>query len=183
MTIQVDNTRLVADIIQWKKDKEDPNKKMSDSLGLAIYNIIQGLTEYWRFRRYTDVWKENMVSEALEILIRKIHKFDESKYSNAHAYITMISARAFFDVIEKEKKKEATKNRYFIECVYDSEDGDMGEMVDPDFYLDLVDKVNSYEESVKRKPKQDVEENEGELDWLYSYDDDEEEENDSESNN
>ncbi|QAY01237.1 RNA polymerase sigma factor [Aeromonas phage ZPAH1] len=183
MTVYVDNKKLVADILQWKKDREDPSKKMSDSLGLAIYNIVHGLTEYYRFRRYTDVWKENMVSEALEILIRKIHKFDETKYENAHSYITMIAARCFFDEIRKEKKKEATKNRYFIECVYDSEDGDMTEMVDPDFYLDLVNKVSSYEESIKKKDKEEDEEVEGKLDWLYDYENDKEEESDDEIDN
>ncbi|AAR90904.1 RNA polymerase sigma factor [Aeromonas phage 65] len=175
MTVYVDNDKLIADIVQWKKDRaEDPPKKMSDSLGLAIMNIVNGLTEYYRFRRYTDVWKENMVSEAQEILVRKIHKFDENKFDNAHAYVTMIAARCFFDELRKEKKKEATKNRYFIECVYDGDDEDMGEMVDPDFYLDLVDKVSSYEESVKKKQK-DKDEDIGELDWLYDLEESEDE--------
>lgn len=168
MAVYVDNQKLIADIVQWKKDREDPTKKMSDSLGEAIMNIVQGCTEYYRFRRMTPIWKENLVLEAQEILIRKIHKFDEKSFGNAHAYVTMIAMRAFFDELKREKKKEATKNRYFVECVYDSDDDDMAEMVDPDFYLDLVGKVNEYEESIKKADKE-KEEQVGELDWLYDY--------------
>ena len=171
MTVYVDNKKLMEDIIQWKKDRLN-GVRMSDSLGLAIMNIVNGFTEYYRFRSYSPIWKEAMVGDAIETLIKRIHNFDETKFDNAHAYVTWISARVFFHQINLEKKKEATKNRYFVECVYDSDDDDMNEMVDPAFYLDIVDKVNSYEMNVK-KPKQ--KEKVGELDWLYDIEDDSDE--------
>lgn len=178
MSVYVDNAKVVADLTAWKMElKENPNKKMPDSVGQAILSVAYGFTDYYRFRKYTDNWRDSMITEAIENLVRKIHLFDESKYGNIHAYMTMITARAFFRVIKKEKKKEATKNKYFVECVYDSEDADMNELVDPDFYMDIVKKLDDYESSIKKPEKKDK--SEYALAWLFedenSKDEDEDE--------
>lgn len=171
MAIYVDNEKLLNDIVEWKsKLEKDPSTRMSDSIGIAIMNIANGFTNYWRFSRYTDDWKELMVGDAVETCVKYLKSFDATRYDNPHGYITMICARCFFGRIEKEKERDAAKYKYFLEHVHDEDDEDMAKLVDVDFYNDMMSKVNDFEKNRKKhiqKKKLKV----GALDWMEDSDD------------
>ncbi|ADM80002.1 sigma factor for T4 late transcription [Aeromonas phage phiAS5] len=161
MANYVDNEWLYQEFKSWKDHlKENPNHPMPNSIGSAIMKIANGFTNYWRFSRYTDTWKELMVGDAVETCLKYCKNFDTDRYTNPHAYITMICARAFIARIRHSKKEEAAKYKYFLEHVHDAEDEDMAKLVDLAFYNDMMTKANDFEANLKKtkakKPKQPV---------------------------
>lgn len=154
MTVYVDNVELYNNIVLWKAELSDnPATRIPDSIGLAIMNIANGFTNYWRFSRYTESWKELMVGDAVETCIKYLKSFDTDKYNNPHAYLTMICARCFIQRIRIEKKREAAKYKFFVEHVYDEDDEDMAKLVDYDFYSDMLGKVSEFEATQKKPTK------------------------------
>lgn len=171
MTVYVDNTELYNNIVTWKAElAKNDTTRIPNSIGLAIMNIANGFTNYWRFSRYTDSWKELMVGDAVETCIKYLKSFDTDKYDNPHAYITMICARCFIQRIRIEKKRDAAKYKYFIEHVYDEDDEDMAQLVDYDFYMDMTSKVSEYEASQKKHTKKAKVQPAG-ISWLECDDD------------
>lgn len=153
----IKNEDLYKQIVEWKAALAvNPETRMPEVIGKAIMDTANGFTNYFRFSRYTDDWKEAMVGDAVETCVRKLHLFDTDRYTNPHAYITMICARCFFNRIKYEKKKAATKYKYFIEHVFDFEDEDMVKSVDIDFYNDMVSKVHEFDEQSKKAPVEKV---------------------------
>lgn len=121
--------------------------------------IAEQFTNYWRFVRYTDDWKELMVGDAIETCVKNLRCFDADKYSNPHAYITMICYRCFINRIRLEKKRTAAKYKYFIEHVFDFDDEDMAKLVDVNFYNDMAEKVNEIDNmkpAVVKKKEQPI---------------------------
>ncbi|AUE22573.1 sigma factor for late transcription [Aeromonas phage Ah1] len=154
MANYVDNEELYQAFVAWKeKLKENPNERMPEFIGGAIMKIAEGFTHHWRFNRYTDTWKEAMVGAAIDVCLRYCKNFDTQRYSNPHAYISMICARAFFNRIKFMKQEEAAKYKYFLEHVHDGEDEDMAKLVDVAFYNDMMTKANEFEANRKIKPK------------------------------
>lgn len=156
MSEYVDNKFLFNEFVKWKEElKNNPDLRMPETIGESIMKIANGFINYWRFSRYTDTWKELMVGDAIEVCIKYAKNFDPEKYNNAHAYLTMICARAFFARINREKEKEAAKYKYFIEHVYDENDEDLTKLVDIDFYNDMANKVYEFEAGIKKPVKKE----------------------------
>lgn len=171
MADYVDNKTLYDEFVKWKAALAvNPETRMPESIGDSIMKIANGFTNYWRFSRYTDTWKELMVGDAVETCIKYAKNFNPEEYTNAHAYITMICARSFFNRIEKEKEKEAAKYKYFIEHVYDEDDEDLVQLVDIDFYNDMATKVSDYEAGIKKPTKKEKIQPIG-MSWLEVEDD------------
>lgn len=166
MADYVDKKFLYDEFVKWKNDlKTNPDIRMPETIGDSIMKIANGFINYWRFSRYTDPWKELMVGDAVETCIRYAKNFDPDNYNNAHAYLTMICARAFFSRINKEKEVEAAKYKYFIENVYDEDDEDLVSLVDIDFYNDMANKVSEFESNIKKPIKKDKKQPIG-ISWL-----------------
>lgn len=170
----VNNKELLKAISEWKEKlraNKDPNKiiRQNDIIGLAIMLIAQGLSKRFNFSGYTQSWKEEMIADGIEAAIKGLHNFDETKYDNPHAYITMACFNAFVQRIKKERKEMAKKYSYFVHNVYDAGDDDIVGMADETFIQDIYDKMTQYETSLIKTPGSDKsdEPKEGELDFLY----------------
>lgn len=151
----VDNKALLAEIVKWKNECRAVgyNVKQSDEIGTAIRLISEGLSKRFNFSNYTPSWKEEMISDGIEVAIKGLFNFDETKYNNPHAYITRACFNAFVQRIKHEKRELATKYKYFVEEVYNSCDSDLVEIADEAFIQDIHDKLNKYDASIKAKPK------------------------------
>ena len=152
-TIKVDNERLYAELKAWK-DSIDVNAEkrpvIPNYVGWAIMKIAEGLSNRWNFNGYTDLWKEAMVGDGVELSIKYIHNFDTDKYKNPHAYITTICYHAFMQRIKKERRETATKYNYFASAVFDSSNEEHAALVDEGFYQDMLEKVSDYEKTLKK---------------------------------
>lgn len=169
MANYVNNKDLLASIISWKVKCSEAGHlvKQDDYIGHAIMKIAEGLSSYWKFNGYTTAWKEEMVSDAIEASINGLINFDETKYDNPHAYITMACYNAFLQRIKKEKKNQAVKYSYFIHNVYDNRDPEMSSIADENFIQDIHDKMTQYEQQKKPVKKQQPDEELLTLDFLY----------------
>lgn len=164
----VDNAELYEHICNWKKECKEAGEivKQSNEIGEAILKIAQGLSRRFNFSNYTDTWKSEMIADGIEVSIKGLIKFDETKYKNPHAYITQACFRAYLQRIAKEKKEIAIKYSYFINNVYDACDSDMVEIADEPFIQDVYDKLQQYESSIT-KPKAAKGIDINNLDFLY----------------
>lgn len=166
----VDNKKLYEAICVWKAKCANAGTvvKQSDEIGRAIMLISQGLSKYFKFSGYTPAWKEEMIGDGIEASIKGLINFDEARFTNPHAYITMVCFNAFVQRIKKERKQTAVKYSYFIHNVYDSRDPEMTSIADETFIQDIYDKMTQYEASTKAKPKEEtVAEEENLLGFLY----------------
>ncbi|QMP18888.1 sigma factor for late transcription [Escherichia phage CJ20] len=170
----VNNKELLKAISEWKQKlnaNTDPNKiiRQNDVIGLAIMLIAEGLSKRFNFSGYTQSWKQEMIADGIEAAIKGLHNFDETKYDNPHAYITMACFNAFVQRIKKERKEMAKKYSYFVHNVYDSRDDDMVALADETFIQDIYDKMTQYESSLVKVPGSDksAKDKEGDLDFLY----------------
>ncbi|ADM79802.1 late sigma transcription factor [Aeromonas phage Aes012] len=156
----VDNEVLYQNICKWKQDMRDAGHhiKMPDAIGIDIMKIAKGFTGYYKFAGYTQNWKDGMISDAVEAVVKGLVNFDEENYKNPHAYITQACYRAFIGRIKYEKHEMAIKYRYFLTNVYDEHDEDMSRLVDENFIQDIHGKLVAYESSLKskKKDKEDV---------------------------
>lgn len=180
MSNYVNNKELLQEIIDWKqriKENHNPEAivRMSDKIGLAIMLISEGLSKRFNFSGYTQSWKQEMVDDGIEAAIKGLINFDETKYSNPHAYITQACFNAFIQRIKKERKEMAKKYSYFVHNVYDSRCEDMTAIADETFIQDIYDKLQQYESSAANasgsKKKNAVTEDAPSLDFLYDEDD------------
>lgn len=174
----VNNKELLKAITSWKQElyaNTDPNKiiRQNDTIGLAIMLIAEGLSKRFNFSGYTQSWRQEMIADGIEASIKGLHNFDETKYDNPHAYITMACFNAFVQRIKKERKEMAKKYSYFVHNVYDANDDDMVGIADETFIQDIYDKMTQYETSLTKAPGSDksAEPKVGELDFLYGTSD------------
>ncbi|HFG0935063.1 TPA: RNA polymerase subunit sigma [Klebsiella pneumoniae] len=175
MSDYVNNKELYKAICAWKEQvrnaPEGTKVRQNDTIGLAIMLIAEGLSKRFNFSGYTQSWKQEMIADGIEAAIKGLHNFDETKYTNPHAYITMACFNAFVQRIKKERKEMAKKYSYFVHNVYDSRDDDMVALADETFIQDIYDKMTQYETSAYKAPGSDKKSepvSEGnELEFLY----------------
>lgn len=175
----VNNKELQAAIVEWKtrlRANTNPNKiiRQNDTIGLAIMLIAEGLCKRFNFSGYSLSWKEEMISDGIEASIKGLHNYDETKYTNPHAYITTACFHAFVQRIKKERKEIAKKYSYFVHNVYDSMDDDIVALADETFIQDIYDKMTQYETSAFKTPgpkKSETETDGANLEFLYEPED------------
>ena len=154
MSNYVNNKELYKAICDWKQKCKEAGEivKQCDTIGLAIMLISEGLSKRFNFSGYTQSWKQEMISDGIEASIKGLINFDETKYTNPHAYITMACFNAFVQRIKKERKEMAKKYSYFVHNVYDSRCEDMNAIADETFIQDIYDKLKQYENSSVKSP-------------------------------
>lgn len=165
----VNNKELYQAICEWKQKCREAGHpvRQNDQIGKAILLISYGLAKRFNFSGYSSSWKEEMISDGIEMSIKGLINFDETKYNNPHAYITQACFHAFVQRIKKERKEMAKKYSYFVNNVYDSCDSDMTSIADENFIQDIYDKMTQYESSVKVLPKEKELIEIPSLDFLY----------------
>ena len=106
----ISNEELFDEIVKYKKKVKSYKErgwtkrpKMQDRLGEMIWLISSKLSNRPNFIGYT--YKEDMISDGVENVIRYIDKFDDEKYKNAFAYVTQIIYFAFVRRISREKEQ------------------------------------------------------------------------------
>lgn len=164
----LNNEILYAEICKWKKQcaRTGTIVKPNDIIGKAIMLVSIGLSKKHNFSGYTPAWKEEMIGFAIETCVKGLPSFDETKYKNVHAFLTMCAFNAMIQIIKRERKQTAVKYAYFAHNVYDSRDEEMTSICDEAFIQDIYDKMNQYESSVKGKNKDDESLDETTLDAL-----------------
>lgn len=99
-----------ADIVQCESDgKVKPY--VTDYIAMCFLQIAQRLSYRPNFINYT--YKDDMISDGLENCLAYMHNFNPEKSTNPFAYFTQIIYYAFLRRIQKEKKQQYVKYKYF----------------------------------------------------------------------
>lgn len=99
----INNKVMLAEI---KKSKADG--KISDALAVMFMEMAESLSMKGNFRGYT--YRDEFVGCGLLQLVQNWHKFDETRFSNPHAYYTAVLWNAFRRVIAVEKKGQVLRD-------------------------------------------------------------------------
>lgn len=116
----LDNTKFSNDIIayvQFSRTEREAGRatpQVPNSIGEGFIKIANGLAHRYNFISYT--YKEEMVGDAIEDCIRRVHNFDErvptkSGKVNAFGYFTKIAFFAMVRRLVKEKKEREGRNK------------------------------------------------------------------------
>jgi hypothetical protein len=171
-THYVDNEELHAAFIKyhekkqkWVADGKDGVPPLCNVIGLAIMQIAKRRTYSRNFVSYTQQWKEEMISDAIETCVRYAHNYDPHKYSNPFAYLTQIVSYAIINRIKLEKKHLYIKYKTFDNAhgFAAFTDDDMqdetvaqGLQETTDMYNGYLTYIDEYEKSVFNKEPTDV---------------------------
>lgn len=148
----IDNKELYEQFKKWKEAlKVNPNARMPEYIGKAILIIVNGFIHYYKFRGYQDLWKDQMIADAIYNCVKYSHNFDADKYTNPHAYLTQIAYMAFINRIPKEQTENALKWKMLVEISGEIEDEDFEQHVTSDFLDDISQKLGVFEKSLERK--------------------------------
>lgn len=92
-------------IMNLKEGEEVP--QLSNYLAKCIFDICNHLSYKWKFIGYS--YRQEMVSDALEMCVKGFDNFDAEHYSNPHAFFTQFAYYAFFRRIAVESKQSYIK--------------------------------------------------------------------------
>jgi DNA-directed RNA polymerase specialized sigma24 family protein len=101
----VDNAQLLEEIRATQK-----HGKISDELHLMFWKMCNKIINRPRFSRYTDEWKEDMISTAYVKCLGTICKFSPDR-TNPFSYYTTVITNCFLDCLNAEKKQKNIKDR------------------------------------------------------------------------
>ena len=113
----INNKDFLAALIEYQKDikeKEDAGIKkpyVTEYIAKCFLQIAQRLSYRPNFINYT--YKDDMISDGLENCLAYMHNFNPEKSTNPFAYFTQIIYYAFLRRIEREKKQQYVKYKYF----------------------------------------------------------------------
>ncbi len=113
----INNKDFLAALIEYQKDIADKEalgiKKpyVTDYIARCFLQIAQRLSFRPNFINYT--YKDDMISDGLENCLAYMHNFNPDKSNNPFAYFTQIIYYAFLRRIQKEKKQQYVKYKYF----------------------------------------------------------------------
>lgn len=111
----IDNAALYNAFVEWYAARDraaqngQPEPEPPTLIGEAILLIPQRLATKGNFCNYT--YREEMVSDAVENLVRVYRNFDPNKSKNPFAYFTQISYYAFLKRIHIEKRNAYIKHK------------------------------------------------------------------------
>lgn len=118
----VDNDAFCNAIVSWNKKCKEAEEKgiakppMPDTIGQAIINIAEGLSNRYNFRNYTYV--DEMAEDAIYMAVRAVKNFDPSKSTNGFGYFTFIMWRAMTGRIKAEHKENDLKLELLKDPMY-----------------------------------------------------------------
>lgn len=115
-TNYIDNKLLHAEMLKYHyaiKEAADLGIQepiASDYIGDCIFKIAHKYATFWKFNRYSNSWKEEMISDGIENCIKYgLKGFNPEKYKNPLAYFTEIIHWSFIRRIKREKKEQYKK--------------------------------------------------------------------------
>jgi len=89
--------------------------RVTDYIGQCLISIAKNLSMMYQFRSY--IFREDMVSKAVVIMLKYIDSFDTNVSNNPFSYMTQTAYYSFIDTIKIEKRHLATKFRYALEKI------------------------------------------------------------------
>lgn len=165
----VNNKKLLQHLIDYKARKvKDPNAQIDDYIATSIMKIAEKYASRPNFAGYT--YRSEMVSDAIENVVRYIDNFDPKKSSNPFAYITQICHYAFLRRIRDEKTQtyirfKSIQKYFFEDRLADVQDIDHSEegvdfaMNDP-LYDNMREFIDDFEAEVAENKRKSREYNE-----------------------
>ena len=117
----VDNKRLYAVLVQYKKDRiraekaKKPVPPIPNYIGECLLQIANRLSYKPNFANY--MFREEMVGDGIENCINYLNNFNPDKSSNPFAYFTQIIYYAFLRRIEREKRQLYIKHKALEQSV------------------------------------------------------------------
>jgi len=112
--IEETNQNKYKEILEYVEKTELTENASKEKFGVMLMLIIKNLGTMPSFSGYTENWKTDFYSNAVEKTLLYIHNFDENLLSKrtggkskAFAYITQICFNAFVNVINIRKKEES----------------------------------------------------------------------------
>lgn len=115
----INNKEFLAALIEYQKDIREaeeqnlPKPYVTEYIATCFLQIAQRLSYRPNFINYT--YKDDMISDGLENCLAYMHNFNPDKSDNPFAYFTQIIYYAFLRRIQKEKKQQYIKYKYFDE--------------------------------------------------------------------
>lgn len=159
----VNNKEFYAAMVEYKKKcklAEAEGRQLPripDYIGLCIYKIANRLSNRPNFINYT--YKDEMISDGIEVSIANVGNFDPDRYDNPFAYFTQIIYHAFIHRIQKEKKQQYLKYKSLENAIIsndqhafqDSDDRNVGSS----YYNDAaIHVISSFESSIQKKKEE-----------------------------
>ena len=157
----VDNKMLYQEFVKYYAKKQEwiaagaigRKPPLSEKIGQAIMDISQRRCYSRNFIGYTESWKQEMVSDAIETCVMYAHNFNPDKYNNPFAYLTQLVTNAIINRIKKEHKQTYIKYKAFDMCggfSAISDENASGDNVDSlnelnDVYNDHLKYISEYE--------------------------------------
>lgn len=187
----VDNKKFYECIVQYKikvreaEEKGLPKPRIPEYAGECIKLIAANIAKYnYKFARYS--YNDEMESDAIMNCIRYFDNFDETKYTNPHAYFTTVCFQANIHRIKLEKTQQYIKYKSFERVVTSGDleymgDDDSGS-INPELYENISTFIDDYEkkEEEKREKRREKLQERKMKDSLDRFMEDKEEENEQE---
>lgn len=162
----INNKDFLAALIEYQADiklKEEKGERkpyVTDYIARSFLQIAQRLSFRPNFINYT--YKDDMISDGLENCLAYMHNFNPEKSTNPFAYFTQIIYYAFLRRIEREKKQQYVKYKYFdqgggFETMdslqeHDKESFDyINDKGGADFHIHIKEFIDNMEEKEKEK--------------------------------
>lgn len=101
----VNNKSLLEKIIEFHS-----TGVISEELHMMFWEMCNRIIGRSRFNRYTQDWREDMVSDAYVKCLVVVLKFDLER-TNPFAYFTTVISNCFLDYIGNESKQRDIKER------------------------------------------------------------------------
>lgn len=176
----VNNKELYAEFVEYHARKMIAVEQglrpppLTHKIGQAILDIANRRTNSYQFVGYTEAWKQEMISDAIETCVRYAHNFNPAKSENPFAYITQLVNNALITRIKTEKKQMYIKHKSFdlaggISAMSDenSNDEDIALFNETsDMYKDYLTFISDYEEKHLTKAVKEEDAFEGILEFL-----------------
>lgn len=150
------------DEINYAKENDLEKPQIPNYLGECFLKICQRIASRPNFSNYS--YKDDMISDALENCIKVLHNYDIKKSSersksgniNAFGYFSKIIWFAFLRRIEKEKKQQKIKEKYFINSVANNfiEEDLHGNMADT---TNIIEKARNFHDSLQNHDEENTE--------------------------
>lgn len=155
----VNNKTLLEHLIDYKKrKKENTNATIDGYTAKAIMSIAERFSLRPNFSGYT--FREDMVSDAVENVIRYIDNFNPEKSKNPFAYITQICYYAFIRRISDEKVHTYLRFKSMQKFFENNELADMQDMddsgsfqMDNPLYDNMEEFIDNFELEVEENRK------------------------------
>lgn len=162
----IDNKKFQEELIKYQSQLKQniennlPEPKANDYIGKCILDIAKNYSNKPKFIGYTNLWKEEMMADAIISCIKYgIKKYNTEKYNNPLAYFTEIVHWCFVRRIGIEKFEQYKKlksqmdNDLILKLSINSYKNDKNEFAD-DIIKTFEDKIKN---KVKKTPKKGIE--------------------------